>query len=31
MMITNDARDFLKQVFKDSNVDGIRVFFAGIS
>jgi tRNA G46 methylase TrmB len=31
MNITNDARDFIKQVFKDKNVDNIRVFFAGIS
>jgi hypothetical protein len=29
MQITNEARDMLKKVFADKNVNGFRVYFAG--
>lgn len=29
MRITNDARDLLKQVFKDNTKTSVRLFFAG--
>jgi hypothetical protein len=29
MKITNEARDVLKQIFKENNKSGIRVYFAG--
>ncbi|SEN10758.1 hypothetical protein SAMN05192533_10952 [Mesobacillus persicus] len=29
MQITNDAREVLKEVLKEQNAAGIRVYFAG--
>lgn len=29
MQITDQARDVLKQIFKDRNAESIRVYFAG--
>jgi hypothetical protein len=29
MQVTNEARDALKQVFKDQNAEGVRLYFAG--
>lgn len=29
MVITNDARDMLKQVFQDKETHNIRVYFGG--
>jgi hypothetical protein len=29
MMITDDAREFLKEIFRDQNAKNIRIYFAG--
>jgi tRNA G46 methylase TrmB len=29
MMITDDAREFLKELFREQNTKNIRIFFAG--
>jgi hypothetical protein len=29
MNITNEARDLLKEILKEQNANGIRVYFAG--
>ncbi len=31
MDITDEARDLIKQMLKEQNAEGIRVFFAGFS
>lgn len=29
MMITDDAREFLKEIFREKNAKNIRIYFAG--